>query len=102
MLYDILDFAALSLVENGRISFWMPTANDEDVTLGIPTHPCLEIVSCCVQAFTKCKPPSIPTGVLLLTVRRVAKAIDLSKVTGRRNGDCRTSPCKGRDKWCHS
>ncbi|KAI9874873.1 MAG: hypothetical protein M1830_009186 [Pleopsidium flavum] len=55
MLDDILDFAALSLVENGRLSLWMPTANDDDVELSIPTHPCLEIISVCVQAFNKCK-----------------------------------------------
>lgn len=50
---DILAFAVATLVENGRLSMWMPTANDEDVQLIIPTHPCLEIVSVCVQAFNK-------------------------------------------------
>ncbi len=55
MLDDILDFAASSLVEHGRLSLWMPTANDEDVELDIPTHPYLEIVSVCIQAFNKCK-----------------------------------------------
>ena len=32
----------------------MPTANDEDVILGIPAHPCLGLVSVCVQTFNKC------------------------------------------------
>lgn len=55
MLDDILDFAAISLVDNGRLSFWMPTANDEDQEIKIPTHPCLEITSVCTQAFNRCK-----------------------------------------------
>ena len=55
MLDDILGFAALHLVDNGRLSLWMPTANDEEVELDIPTHYCLEIVSVCVQPFNKCR-----------------------------------------------
>ena len=55
MLDDILNFAALSLIDGGRLSLWMPTANDEQLELGIPNHPCLEIVSMCVQAFNKCE-----------------------------------------------
>ncbi|KAL2756467.1 hypothetical protein ACRALDRAFT_1070498 [Sodiomyces alcalophilus JCM 7366] len=53
MLDDILEFAAQMLVDQGRISFWMPTANDEDQELAVPTHPCLEIVAVCVQPFNK-------------------------------------------------
>ncbi|KAL8859482.1 MAG: hypothetical protein Q9178_004160 [Gyalolechia marmorata] len=53
MLHDILEFAAMHLVDGGRLSLWMPTANDEEVELEIPLHPCLEIVSICVQAFNK-------------------------------------------------
>lgn len=53
MLDDILVFASDTLVENGRVSFWMPTANDEDQEIPMPTHPCLERVSVCVQAFYK-------------------------------------------------
>ncbi|KAI9761379.1 MAG: hypothetical protein M4579_001029 [Chaenotheca gracillima] len=46
MLADILEFAALTLVDHGRLSFWMPTANDDSpVELDIPSHPCLELVS---------------------------------------------------------
>lgn len=54
MLDDLLRFAAVSLVDEGRLSFWMPTANDEEVILGIPAHPCLDLVSVCVQTFNKC------------------------------------------------
>jgi tRNA (guanine10-N2)-methyltransferase len=55
MLDDILDFATLSLVDDGRLSFWMPTANDEDQEIHIPEHPCLEVVSVCTQAFNRCE-----------------------------------------------
>lgn len=55
MLDDILEFAAVSLVENGRLSFWMPTSNDIDQEIKIPEHPCLELDSVCTQAFNKCK-----------------------------------------------
>ena len=53
LLDDILCFAASTLVPNGRLSMWMPTANDEDVELIIPQHACLQLESVCVQAFNK-------------------------------------------------
>ncbi|KUI61734.1 tRNA (guanine(10)-N2)-methyltransferase [Cytospora mali] len=53
MLDDILQFAAETLVDGGRLSFWMPTANDEDQEIETPTHPCLEIVNVCVQPFNR-------------------------------------------------
>lgn len=55
MLDDILDFAVVMLVDHGRLSMWLPTANDEDVELAIPTHPGLKLRSVCVQAFSKCR-----------------------------------------------
>ncbi|KAF2866697.1 S-adenosyl-L-methionine-dependent methyltransferase [Massariosphaeria phaeospora] len=67
LLDDILAFSVATLVENGRLSMWMPTANDADVELVIPTHPCLEIVSVCVQEFNK-------WSRRLLTYRRRAAA----------------------------
>lgn len=54
MLDDILSFAATNLVANGRLALWMPTANDEEQELGIPSHPALELVSSSVQVFNKC------------------------------------------------
>lgn len=57
MLNDILIFASETLVDNGRVSFWMPTANDEELEIPVPTHPCLEIVAVCVQVFNKCTAP---------------------------------------------
>ncbi|KAK7416137.1 hypothetical protein QQZ08_012114 [Neonectria magnoliae] len=53
MLDDILTFASESLVDEGRLSFWMPTANDEEQEIPVPTHPCLDIVAICVQPFNK-------------------------------------------------
>jgi tRNA (guanine10-N2)-methyltransferase len=53
LLDDILAFAVATLVEDGRLSMWMPTANDEDIELVIPSHPCLKLESVCVQAFNK-------------------------------------------------
>jgi tRNA G10 N-methylase Trm11 len=55
MLDDILQFGAEMLVPNGRLSLWMPSANEEDVELGIPTHEALELMSVCVQPFNKCE-----------------------------------------------
>ncbi|KAJ3495787.1 hypothetical protein NLG97_g3149 [Lecanicillium saksenae] len=53
ILDDILVFAVETLVDNGRLSFWMPTANEEDQSIPAPTHPSLEIVANCVQIFNK-------------------------------------------------
>lgn len=69
MLDDILVFASDTLVENGRVSFWMPTANDEDQEIPMPTHPCLETVSVCVQAFYKCKQPTPHHTTAALLIR---------------------------------
>ncbi|KAK4222110.1 hypothetical protein QBC38DRAFT_490658 [Podospora fimiseda] len=53
MLDDILQFSAQTLVDHGRVSFWMPTANDEEQELGVPEHPYLEVLSVCTQTFNK-------------------------------------------------
>ena len=55
MLDDILDFAAKTLVDHGRLAFWMPEANDEADEVKVPTHPCLEVVAISRQEFNKCK-----------------------------------------------
>ncbi|KAF2401264.1 tRNA guanosine-2'-O-methyltransferase [Trichodelitschia bisporula] len=52
MLDDILDFAAQTLVDRGRLAIWMPTAN-EDIELAIPEHQCLKLVANCIQMFNK-------------------------------------------------
>lgn len=57
MLDDILHFSSETLLDNGRLSFWMPTTNEDSTTssteIEIPIHPCLEMVVCCVQPFRK-------------------------------------------------
>lgn len=76
MLDDILDFAVVMLVDNGRLSMWMPTANDEDIELAIPTHPGLKLQTVCVQTFNKCKCDR--AALEAKTDRyRVAKIVDL-------------------------
>jgi tRNA (guanine10-N2)-methyltransferase len=53
MLNDLLTFAADTLVEDGRLAFWMPSANEDDDVLETPSHEMLEMVECCVQRFYK-------------------------------------------------
>ena len=55
MLDDILHFAACTLVDDGRVSVWMPTANDELGDLAVPKHEALELMSSCLQEFNKCE-----------------------------------------------
>jgi tRNA (guanine10-N2)-methyltransferase len=54
LIEDILDFAALALVDGGRIAMWLPTANDQDIEIAIPQHHCFKLVSVCLQEFNKC------------------------------------------------
>ncbi len=51
MLDDILIFASETLVADGRLAFWMPSANEDDEMLDIPKHGDLELIECCVQRF---------------------------------------------------
>jgi len=57
MLDDILDFAVRTLVDGGRLAFWMPSANEnengEEEATVIPTHHLLELKHECVQRFNK-------------------------------------------------
>ena len=55
MLDDILQFSAQTLVDGGRLSFWMPTANDQDQEIPVPQHPYMGVVAVCVQDFNKCE-----------------------------------------------
>jgi tRNA (guanine10-N2)-methyltransferase len=72
LLDDILRFAAETLAVEGRLSFWMPSANDQDQELAIPRNPHLELVSMCVQPFGA-------WSRRLLTYRRIPdKDVDLS------------------------
>ncbi|KAF2463138.1 tRNA guanosine-2'-O-methyltransferase [Lindgomyces ingoldianus] len=79
LLDDILAFAAETLVEGGRLSMWVPTANDEDVELVIPVNPRLRIMSVCVQRFNK-------WSRRLLTYRRLAEEEVLEEQGARDEG----------------
>lgn len=54
MLDDILDFGYEHMVDNARLCMWMPTANDEDMEIAIPSHPAMELVAVSIQQFNKC------------------------------------------------
>lgn len=54
MLHDVLAFAFTMLVDNGRLCMWMPTANEDDTELDLPSHPGLELLSASIQDFNKC------------------------------------------------
>ncbi|KAI0139892.1 tRNA guanosine-2'-O-methyltransferase TRM11 [Hypoxylon sp. NC0597] len=78
MLDDILNFASDTLVDNGRLSFWMPTANDEEQEIPVPTHPCLGVVAVCTQAFYK-------WSRRLITYRRLPDSeVDMSALAERK------------------
>jgi tRNA (guanine10-N2)-methyltransferase len=84
MIEDLLDFAALTLVDGGRLSMWMPTANDEDVEIAIPQHQCFKLVSVCVQDFNKCKSSIRLLLANLLTGHRVEEVTHLLAPSGYR------------------
>lgn len=86
MLDDILQFATDMLVDNGRLSFWMPTANDNDQEIAVPTHPSLVIVSMCVQPFNKCKSASPFPRSASLTLPRVPETHHVPPPAGQRGG----------------
>jgi tRNA (guanine10-N2)-methyltransferase len=57
MLDDVLDFAARTLVDGGRLAFWMPSANEnelgEEVEVAVPKHHALILRHVCVQRFNR-------------------------------------------------
>jgi tRNA (guanine10-N2)-methyltransferase len=54
MLDDILDFGYNHMVDNARLSMWMPVANDEDMEIPVPSHPAMELVAVSIQQFNRC------------------------------------------------
>lgn len=53
LLDDLLQYATERLPIGGRLAFWMPTANDEDIETIVPLHSNLELKYNCVQEFNK-------------------------------------------------
>lgn len=62
MLHDLLDFSAATLVDDARLAFWMPVANEEAGQNGdgttpefeIPKHEALQLLTVSVQTFNNC------------------------------------------------
>ncbi|KAI4864178.1 tRNA guanosine-2'-O-methyltransferase TRM11 [Hypoxylon rubiginosum] len=78
ILDDILNFASDTLVDNGRLSFWMPTANDQEQEMPVPTHPCLGVVVVCTQVFNR-------WSRRLITYRRLPDSeVDVSALAQRK------------------
>lgn len=48
---DLLMFAVKNLVHGGRLVYWLPTVTEDYTIDDLPTHPCMELVSNCEQAF---------------------------------------------------
>lgn len=53
LLDDLLQFASERLPVDGRLAFWMPVANDENIETVVPMHRNLELKYNCVQEFNK-------------------------------------------------
>lgn len=83
MLDDILAFASRTLVDGGRLAFWMPSANEnelgEEETIAIPTHPHLELKHQCVQRFYR-------WSRRLLVFERLPGLLDSDQVVSQVNG----------------
>ncbi|KAG0304087.1 hypothetical protein BGZ98_005943 [Dissophora globulifera] len=48
---DLLMFAVKNLVRGGRLVYWLPTVTEDYTIDDLPTHPCMELISNCEQAF---------------------------------------------------
>ncbi|KAG0257745.1 hypothetical protein BG011_003771 [Mortierella polycephala] len=48
---DLLMFAVKNLVRGGRLVYWLPTVTEDYAIDDLPTHPCMELVANCEQAF---------------------------------------------------
>ncbi|CAI1702667.1 hypothetical protein SEUBUCD646_0O00390 [Saccharomyces eubayanus] len=53
LLDDILQYSSERLPIDGRLAFWMPTANDANIETIVPIHENLELKYNCVQEFNK-------------------------------------------------
>eukprot|EP01135_Chromosphaera_perkinsii_P003326 Nk52_evm26s240 gene=Nk52_evmTU26s240 len=52
ILNDLLDFAAKSLVIQGRLVYWIPVYREDYDPSSLPKHPCLEVLADSEQALT--------------------------------------------------
>jgi tRNA (guanine10-N2)-methyltransferase len=94
MLEDILEFASHTLVDHGRLCMWMPTANDEDIETAIPRHSHLELVSVCVQKFSKCKPCELSSLIVLTQTPGSRRLLTYSRLPDREVGVAEVKPAR--------
>jgi tRNA (guanine10-N2)-methyltransferase len=55
VLQDLLDLAAMTLVEGGRLVYWLPVSDEQriaDLHAALPAHRCLELVAVSEQVLT--------------------------------------------------
>ncbi|EGG17073.1 tRNA guanosine-2'-O-methyltransferase 11 [Cavenderia fasciculata] len=64
VMADLLELAAKNLVMNGRLVYWLPTT-PEFKESDLPKHPCLALVSNCLQVL------SLKWGRRLITMKKV-------------------------------
>ncbi|KAF9578830.1 tRNA methyltransferase 11 [Lunasporangiospora selenospora] len=79
---DLLMFAVKYLVKGGRLVYWLPTVTEDYSIDDLPTHPCMELVANCEQAFGQ-------WSRRLITMEKVAdwdgEVIKLGPPTGEMN-----------------
>ncbi|XP_032718363.1 tRNA (guanine(10)-N2)-methyltransferase homolog isoform X1 [Lontra canadensis] len=67
MFFDLLNFAAETLVLGGRLVYWLPVYIPEYTEEMVPWHPCLRLISNCEQKL------SSHTSRRLITMEKVKK-----------------------------
>ncbi|XP_022359607.1 tRNA (guanine(10)-N2)-methyltransferase homolog isoform X4 [Enhydra lutris kenyoni] len=67
MFFDLLNFAAETLVLGGRLVYWLPVYTPEYTEEMVPWHPCLRLISNCEQKL------SSHTSRRLITMEKVKK-----------------------------
>ncbi|CAO4360692.1 unnamed protein product [Caenorhabditis nigoni] len=77
---DLLNLAAMTLVMNGRVSFWYPVILEKYCFENLPTHPAMELLSNCEQPLTR------KTSRRLLSYRKVREPIANEECEIRKTG----------------
>nr|XP_048281403.1 tRNA (guanine(10)-N2)-methyltransferase homolog isoform X2 [Myodes glareolus] len=70
MFFDLLNFAAETLVLGGRLVYWLPVYTPEYTEEMVPWHPCLKLISNCEQKL------SSHTARRLITMEKVKEFED--------------------------
>ncbi|AOW02842.1 uncharacterized protein YALI1_C19510g [Yarrowia lipolytica] len=90
MMDALLSFSAERLVEDGRLAFWMPTANQDYTDAEIPLHEDLELICNCVQDFNQWS-----RRCLVYRRRKEGDKGELRKTEGGKAEDFRVKYFKG-------